>query len=160
MEQLTSGLSVSERRRISLDQCLHDAISRTEPRLPKPRLASASGQTQVVADRERLTTVLEHLIRNAQDATPEHGEVSVDVAPSGDTIQIRINDTGCGMDKAFIRSRLFRPFDSTKGSQSMGIGAYQAREYVRELGGYLAVASEPGQGTTFTVVLPLAEEPA
>jgi signal transduction histidine kinase len=49
---------------------------------------------------------------------------------------------------------LFRPFDSTKGSNSMGIGAYQAREYVRALGGQIDVTSEIGKGTEFTVRLP------
>ena len=53
----------------------------------------------------------------------------------------------------FIHERLFRPFDSTKGSESMGIGAYQARDYVRTLGGQMEVASEVGVGTTFHVRL-------
>jgi signal transduction histidine kinase len=52
---------------------------------------------------------------------------------------------------------LFRPFDSTKGSQSMGIGAYQARNYVRTLGGQMEVTSEAGVGTTFSVRLPVNE---
>ena len=70
---------------------------------------------------------------------------------------ITITDTGCGMSSEFIRERLFRPFDSTKGSQSMGIGAYQARNYVRTLGGQMEVTSEVGVGTTFSVRLPVNE---
>jgi signal transduction histidine kinase len=57
------------------------------------------------------------------------------------------------MSPEFVRERLFRPFDSTKGSQSMGIGAYQARDYVRALGGRIEVSSVPGSGTTFTISL-------
>jgi signal transduction histidine kinase len=49
---------------------------------------------------------------------------------------------------------LFRPFDSTKGSKGMGIGAYQAREYVQSLGGRVEVQSSPGDGTTFSIILP------
>ena len=64
----------------------------------------------------------------------------------------------CGMTPKFIRERLFRPFDSTKGSQSMGIGAYQAREYIRELGGQLTVSSEIGEGTCFSLSLPIKPE--
>jgi signal transduction histidine kinase len=60
------------------------------------------------------------------------------------------------MSPEFIRERLFRPFDSTKGSHAMGIGAYQAREYARMLGGQLEVKSTEGQGTTFTLQLPVA----
>jgi signal transduction histidine kinase len=59
------------------------------------------------------------------------------------------------MDMAFVRERLFRPFDSTKGSKGMGIGAYQTREYVRQLGGEVEVQSSPGVGTRFLIKLPL-----
>ena len=60
------------------------------------------------------------------------------------------------MTPSFIRERLFRPFESTKGSQSMGIGAYQAREYIRQIGGRLDVSSVPEEGTTFVIRIPLA----
>ena len=68
-----------------------------------------------------------------------------------------ISDTGSGMSPEFVSERLFRPFDSTKGSQGMGIGAYQAREYVRMLGGQLEVKSALGEGSTFSLRLPLAK---
>jgi signal transduction histidine kinase len=70
---------------------------------------------------------------------------------------IEIEDDGMGMDDDFIRNRLFKPFFTTKASKGMGIGAYQAREYVRALEGTLAVQSTPGRGSVFTVSLPLAE---
>jgi signal transduction histidine kinase len=75
---------------------------------------------------------------------------------SADLALLSVTDTGTGMDADFLRDRLFRPFDSTKGSKGMGIGAYQAREYVRSLGGNVEVQSSPGQGTRFAVTLPLA----
>jgi signal transduction histidine kinase len=68
---------------------------------------------------------------------------------------IAITDTGSGMTQEFVQTRLFRPFDSTKGIQGMGIGVYQAREYARALGGHLEVSSEPGQGTEFRILLPV-----
>ena len=67
---------------------------------------------------------------------------------------IRISDTGAGMSPEFVHERLFRPFDSTKGSKGMGIGAYQVREYVRQLGGEVEVQSEPRIGTRFAIFLP------
>lgn len=159
MEQLSSSSARPERRRINLLEVVRDAIARTKPRLPVPTLAPGNGSDlEVDADRERLTTVLEHLVRNAQDATGDGGTIGIDMTASGATAIIRISDDGCGMSADFIRKRLFRPFDSTKGSQSMGIGAYQAREYVRALGGRLEVISEPGKGTTFSVSLPLAAD--
>jgi signal transduction histidine kinase len=62
------------------------------------------------------------------------------------------------MDPEFLRDRLFRPFDTTKGVAGMGIGAHQAREYVRSLGGLVDVQSSPGQGTRFAITLPALVE--
>jgi signal transduction histidine kinase len=104
--------------------------------------------------------VLEHVIRNAQDSVGGGGagEVSVTLERRAAEAEIAIADTGAGMDARFVRERLFRPFDSTKGSKGMGIGAYQAREYVRQLGGDVEVQSSPGRGTRFLIRLPLAAE--
>jgi signal transduction histidine kinase len=156
MAQLSSGSSESVRRELVLGDVIRDAIRRVEPRLPKPIFDKVSAEITLVADRERLTTVFEHLFRNAQDATDDDGSIEVESSVTGPVVSIQIRDSGCGMSPDFIRKRLFRPFDSTKGSESMGVGAYQAREYVRELGGQLAVSSEPDEGTTFSLSLPLA----
>jgi signal transduction histidine kinase len=59
------------------------------------------------------------------------------------------------MDAAFIRDRLFRPFDTTKGDTGMGVGAYDSREYIRSLGGDINVSSTPGSGSTFRISLPV-----
>jgi signal transduction histidine kinase len=70
-----------------------------------------------------------------------------------------IQDTGAGMTEEFIDSRLFKPFESTKGLTGMGIGAYQAREYVRNVGGNIDVTSEPGVGSCFSIRFPLLARP-
>jgi signal transduction histidine kinase len=62
------------------------------------------------------------------------------------------------MSSEFLRNSLFKPFESTK-SNGMGIGTYESREYVRELGGQMDVESSPGAGTKFVISLPLAEAP-
>jgi len=155
MDQLSSGSTESAKRPIDLTNVLRRATQRVEPRLPQPVMSLGMDRLQVQADPERLTTAIEHLIRNAQDATDDDGQVNIDAEVSDSVVTIRISDSGCGMTPGFIRERLFRPFDSTKGSQSMGIGAYQAREYVRELGGQLDVSSSPGEGTMFSIRLPI-----
>jgi len=68
---------------------------------------------------------------------------------------LRAVDDGPGMSAEFIRDTLFRPFGTTKKS-GYGIGAYQARELIRRMGGRLEVASTVGAGTQFSIFLPLA----
>jgi putative PEP-CTERM system histidine kinase len=157
MEQLSSDSKTPKSSRVSIREVLEKAVRRSEPREPAPALSFDGDDLLVKADPERLTVVIEHLIRNAQDATDRDGAVRVIVSSSNEVVTIAITDTGCGMTPEFISERLFRPFDSTKGSQSMGIGAYQAREYVRMLRGQLEVKSGVGQGTTFSLRLPVVE---
>ncbi len=95
------------------------------------------------------------MIRNAQEATSADGSVIVRLNSDQDAAIIRIEDDGCGMPADFIRNRLFRPFDSTKGSKGMGIGAYQARTFVVDSGGSLEVESEPGSGTVVIIRMPI-----
>jgi signal transduction histidine kinase len=110
------------------------------------------------ADPERLGAVIDHVIRNAQEATPAHAAVALRIDAVGTEAHIHVIDEGVGMDDEFLSQRLFRPFDSTKGSKGMGIGAYQAREYARCLGGDVEVQSMPGKGTDFCIRLPLCQK--
>jgi signal transduction histidine kinase len=109
---------------------------------------------KVVADRERLERVVGHLVQNAIEATARDGYVAITVARTGDAAQVLISDSGSGMSAEFIRDRLFQPFESTK-SAGMGIGVFESREYISELGGKLEVTSSRPGGTTFKILLPL-----
>ena len=154
MAQLSGDSKTSKASRVGVREVLEKAVRRCEPRKPAPKLQFEDGELFVEADAERLTVIIEHLIRNAQDATDSDGSISVAAGSSDGAVVITISDTGCGMSPEFISKRLFRPFDSTKGSESMGIGAYQAREYARMLHGHLDVKSTLGEGATFTLRLP------
>jgi putative PEP-CTERM system histidine kinase len=158
IEQLRSEAITTALRRVELREVVTVAVQRCSDREPRPTLSSYDGNGHVLADRERLIAVVEHVIRNAQDATAAQGQVSVEAKLDRDMVRISVRDTGSGMDAQFLRDRLFRPFDSTKGSRGMGIGAYQVREYVRSLGGDVEVRSSPGQGTTFSLSLPRVAE--
>lgn len=105
---------------------------------------------------EQLRGVLGHLIQNAQDATPPDGEITLNLKIATGNVVLFIQDTGIGMTDEFIRTSLFKPFESTKGLTGMGIGAYQAREYIKQLGGTIDVTSERGVGSCFSVRIPLA----
>lgn len=156
--QLAGKPTASISTPVDLEQLAQNAIRRCSPRAPIPVLKSETQNTLVKADAERLTTVIEHLIRNAQDAAGGEGTVSLKIQQLKEEATLTVSDDGEGMDADFMRDRLFRPFDSTKGSKGMGIGAYQAREYVHSLGGHVEVQSSPGQGTAFSITLPLVEQ--
>ena len=103
---------------------------------------------------ERIERVLGHVVQNAFDATPAEGRVWLSLTRSSGQARVTVGDTGAGMSREFIDTRLFKPFNTTK-SAGMGIGAYESFQYVRELGGEILVDSEPGRGTVITLILPL-----
>lgn len=122
--------------------------------MPKPELQVEQEQ-QVVLDKDKFANVLYHLLSNAQQATPDDGQVTVRIALQAPWLEVQITDSGSGMSEDFIRHRLFKPFDTTKGNAGMGIGAYDAKNYISQIGGRLQVTSKVGEGSQFTLLLPL-----
>jgi signal transduction histidine kinase len=107
-------------------------------------------------DQAKLISVVTNLIQNAQDATQKpDGSVKLVLTAIADYAVIKIIDNGTGMTPTFIAERLFKPFDTTKGNAGMGIGAYEARDFVLKNSGFIDVESEPEIGTTITLQLPL-----
>lgn len=156
LEQLKRGEALGTTRRVKLAEVCSETVRRCADRTPAPVLAAVDPSLEVLVSPERLGMVLEHVIRNAQDATLPDGRVEVEVRRAAQQALIAVLDTGRGMDAAFIRERLFQPFHSTKGSAGMGIGAFQTREFARMSGGEVHVESVPGKGTRFIIALPLA----
>jgi len=144
--------------RSSVDLDLVDVVDRVvrerSVQQPQPTFESNAAPVSVSADRERLAAVVGHVIQNAQDATPREGSVRVrvDVTPVWATVTV--TDTGHGMSPDFVERELFAPFATTKGVAGIGVGAYQCREYVRGIGGDVAVRSQVGVGTEFTLRIP------
>ncbi len=108
----------------------------------------------VRANPDALEQALVHLVQNAIDASDRDSSVLLEVSGDGVSARIRVTDNGCGMSPQFVRRELFKPFVSSK-SGGFGIGAFEARELIRAMGGRLEVESRVGLGTRFTVILPL-----
>lgn len=157
IEQLQSRDMQGAARAVDLAAIARAAVTRSGARLPAVHLQPVIGELFVEADPERLGAIIDHVIRNAQEATPADRPISLRVDAAGADVCLHVIDEGAGMEPDFVRERLFRPFDSTKGSQGMGIGAYQTREYARGLGGDVEVQSVPGKGTDFCIKLPLCQ---
>ncbi len=114
-----------------------------DPALPLVRVAP-----------DHLVQVFLNLILNAADAG---GKLSVRARSAGSTIRVNFEDSGCGMTAEQI-GHVFDPFHSTKnGDNHLGLGLYVSHEIVRQHGGDMLVESQPGAGSTITVVLPLEE---
>ncbi len=128
---------------------------------PEPTLEidESVAARSVLAHADRLERVIGHLLQNAADASDDSGIIRVRARTEDGEAHIEVEDNGKGMNEEFVRTRLFRPFSSTK-AHGMGIGTFESREYVRELGGSLEVESREGAGTTFRIRLPLAADPA
>jgi putative PEP-CTERM system histidine kinase len=156
MQLLHSGVPEGAPVQTDLVTLTEAAVRNCSHAQPVPECRSDLQQLPLLADRDRLTSMIENIIKNAQDATPKTGHIKVYLSQEEDAAIISVEDNGCGMDATFIRDRLFRPFDTTKGDTGMGVGAYDSREYIRALGGDIAVTSAPGKGTVFRIRLPVS----
>jgi len=108
---------------------------------------------KITLDEERFFSVMNHLLQNAQEATSADGWVKVNVDIHQHKIQVTVSDSGCGMSEEFIKTRLFKPFDTTKGNAGMGIGVFEAKQFFESVGGSLQVESIVGQGTKMIISL-------
>jgi len=108
----------------------------------------------VPADFDQLQIVLGNLFRNAGDAMPEGGRLSITVREDGERVEIAVSDTGEGIEASDLE-RITEPLYTTK-ARGMGLGLAITRAIAEKHGGGIRAASEPGKGATFTVTLPRA----
>jgi signal transduction histidine kinase len=111
----------------------------------------------VAADQNYLKQVFINLVMNAFQAMPSGGTLVISTGLQRDSLlTIKVADTGCGIPEDKL-PLIFEPFFSTKEpGEGTGLGLYITRQIVASCNGEIAVASRPGEGTTFTVSLPLA----
>jgi len=114
------------------------------------------GPIQTVrVDPAQMRKVVTNLVLNARDAVRGDGRIEVSTGlRDARTVELTVQDNGCGMDGDFVEQRLFRPFSSTK-KRGLGIGLYQARMIVEAHQGRIDVQSRLGSGSSFRVLLPL-----
>ncbi|MGB5325782.1 MAG: ATP-binding protein, partial [Pseudomonadales bacterium] len=156
LKRLQRNTHQTSHRSVSVKSLLLEAIRKCADRQPIPTLRSDTENSFVVADQDQLVMILMHIVRNAQDATANEGFIDINVFNDNKYVTIEVEDNGSGMDEDFLNNRLFKPFESTKSSMGMGIGAYQVREFIQSMGGVIEVSSEVEIGTTVCIKLPIA----
>jgi putative PEP-CTERM system histidine kinase len=146
------GKEVAVNTIVVLEPLLRKVVNGIAGQGPKLTFEASVNGIAVIADEQRLRAVVAHLIDNALEATATRGDVVVRLGAREGQAIVEVTDTGIGMDEEFVRNELFRPFRTTK-EGGFGIGVYESREFVRELGGRMEVVSARNQGTTVRISL-------
>ncbi len=120
---------------------------------------TAGDLPDIMANEARLREVLTNLIFNAVDAMPQGGKITLAGVADEHNVTLSISDTGNGMPED-VRKRCLEPFFSTKGDQGTGLGLAMCHGIIERHGGRLEIESQPGEGTTVYVSLPIAGTPS
>lgn len=161
-ELLDNFLSFTKVRRLklepsSLNQQLKQLLQFFQPKAREAGIEVidylASDLPTVLLDREAFDGALLNLLLNAEQAMPEGGQLVVRTSDTGDGVRLDLIDTGCGMDAKTLE-HIFEAFYSTKRGGS-GLGLPTARKIIEAHGGQIAVQSEVGRGTQFSIRLPV-----
>ena len=109
----------------------------------------------IMSDRGQLEEVLLNILNNAFAAVQDGGRITVGVSSEqDDRVLLSVEDDGCGISEDDLK-HIFEPFFSTKGEFGTGLGLSITYELIHKLGGRISVSSQSGQGTRFTVALPI-----
>ena len=150
---------------LSIDQVLMDASEITRPRWKNCAEASnihimldlqIGSNAMVMGDDSELREVLVNMVFNAVDAMPEGGTLTLSTHTEGDSVIVKVIDTGVGMYPE-VRSRIFDPFFTTKGKAGLGLGLAVSFGIIRRHSGNIEVESKYGSGTEFRITLPVAK---
>jgi signal transduction histidine kinase len=116
------------------------------------------GLPTIASDRGQLQQVFLNILNNAFAAVAEGGEIRIEIAREDpDRVAVTVADNGIGIPKAHLE-RIFEPFFTTKQGSGTGLGLSITYGIVKKLGGEIRVDSTVGEGTRFTVVLPVSRE--
>ncbi|MFM8539962.1 MAG: two-component system sensor histidine kinase NtrB [Nitrospira sp.] len=153
----------SERRPVNIGQIAEDCIEVLQERIRRSRVTVQSDfettlhPVHVHADPDQMSQMLLNLFINAIHAMPDGGTLRIGLARMDRHVQIVVADTGYGIPPEDL-SKIFTPFFTTKeAGKGTGLGLTVVHNIIEEHGGSISVESEPGRGTTFTIMLPASK---
>ena len=137
-----------------LNEVVAEAVAGLENTPDFTLVKELSPLAKIPFDREQIVKVVTNLVLNAKESSPAKSHVRIATSQNAEWGVVSVTDNGCGMSAEFIKNSLFRPFQTSK-KTGLGIGLFQSKMIVEAHGGRITVASEPGRGTTFQVLLPI-----
>ena len=149
-------LPVPEMQPLDLPSCLNDVLELSVlPNAIQLITDFPNDLPKISGDAQQLGIVFMNLVRNARDAMPDGGQLTVRCRQDGPFVETDITDSGVGIPSEHL-GKVMEPLFSTK-ARGIGLGLSISRAIIEKHQGQLKVASEAGQGTTFTVRLAAAE---
>lgn len=159
LQQLKRETSANQNHLFDILELLQKLAIEHSVNKPSPLITESPNKEILInASPEQIQSAITHIIKNAQEATPDSGYIKIALTNTTNTVLINISDNGSGMDPQFIKNNLFKPFSSTKGLSGMGIGVYQCRQYIRAANGDIRVKSQLNEGSTFSISLPIYKQ--
>ena len=150
-----------ERDRVQLDEVVSEAVETAHAVEPERPIELEAEAAVVVGDRDRLRQIVDNLLANVRAHTPPGTPVSVSVNRRNRTAEIAVTDAGPGLDeehRAHVFERFYRADSSrTRASGGVGLGLSIVAAVAEAHGGRVSVRSQPGEGATFAISLPLAD---
>jgi len=148
-----------EKKSFNLKRAVEETMRLMKAEIP-PKIniiSNVPDDMTLFADKQKIQQVILNLVKNAIDAIPGNGEISISAAHDGDRVEMVIQDDGEGMDRE-TTLKIFDPFySSKKGKAGHGLGLFIVHNIIEEHGGSISVDSAPNFGTVFTIILPEKE---
>jgi len=166
LQEFTRKKSHQELYRVDINQIIRDAIEITKPKWKDE--AQAKGiSIEIISSLQEIPTVggnasdlrevITNMIFNSIEAMPEGGKIEIRTFHQKKKVYIQVSDTGVGMEEE-VKKKIFEPFFTTKPFSNTGLGLSMSYGIIKRFGGEIEVESKVGQGTTFTIILPIQLE--
>jgi signal transduction histidine kinase len=145
---------------VQLQRIVSQAVAIVETELregePVEVRVSVPELPQVRGSAPELSLLFVNLLRNARQAMPEGGTISIAAQRRGDSVVVTVADQGTGIP-AEVQARLFEPFFTTKGAEGTGLGLWLAAGTMARLGGTIRAVNQPQGGALFSLTFPIVE---
>ncbi len=146
---------------VQINQILEELLALLRGQLFRAKIETSSelaeNLPEVSVSTDQIRQVFLNLIKNAEDAMPDGGKLTIRTRYRKGRVEIDVADNGCGIPPEEVKN-IFEPFFTTKGVKGTGLGLSVSYGIIKNYNGEISVDSEPGRGTTFTIQLPVVSE--